>query len=501
MKTYSSCLRTLLATLFALSPFVAQAAQPGKTQHLSSPDQVPDGLAKSDWQSIRAAYEAGRHRFEPTAKGWQAHNPGQQWTTTFDQRGFLAQPQNGGWQWGLELESYGFGEAQTRISGTPEVKAEGQRLSYQWNSAVQEWFVNDQRGLEHGFTVSERPATDINAQPTTLSFLLATRGTLNPSISADSQGVFYQDAKGATVLNYTGLKVWDADGKVLASRFEAAGEKAVRLVVEERGARYPLTIDPIAQQAYLKASNAEAGDFFGISVAIAGDTVVVGAYFEDSNATGVNGIQSDNSASGSGAAYVFTRSGGVWSQQAYLKASNTGGSDQFGHSVAIAGDTVVVGAFLEDSNATGVNGNQSDNSALDSGAAYVFTRSAGVWSQQAYLKASNSEANDQFGASVAIAGDNVVVGAYLEASNATGVNFNQSDNSALGSGAAYVFMRSAGVWSQQAYLKASNTGAGDNFGLRVAIAGDTVVVGAYGEASNATGVNGNRATTVPLTPE
>jgi len=108
-------------------------------------------------------------------------------------------------------------------------------------------------------------------------------------------------------------------------------------------------------------------------VAIAGDTVVVGAYLEASNATGVNGNQSANSANGSGAAYVFTRSAGVWSQQAYLKASNTGAGDLFGISVAIAGDTVVVGAYGEASNATGVNGTQSDNSAGTSGAAYVYT--------------------------------------------------------------------------------------------------------------------------------
>jgi hypothetical protein len=118
-------------------------------------------------------------------------------------------------------------------------------------------------------------------------------------------------------------------------------------------------------------------DNFGNSVAVSGDTVVVGAIFEDSNATGAGGNQADNSASSSGAAYVFVRSGtgGAWTQQAYLKASNTdaGGGDHFGNSVAVSGDTVVVGANTEDSNAVGVIGNQADNSALDSGAGYIFT--------------------------------------------------------------------------------------------------------------------------------
>ena len=248
-----------------------------------------------------------------------------------------------------------------------------------------------------------------------------------------------------------------------------------------------------AQQAYLKASNTEAYDYFGWSVSISGDTIVVGADKESSSATGVNGNQADNSAAEAGAAYVFTRTAGVWTPQVYLKASNTEVGDEFGHSVSISGDTIVVGAFAEDSNATGVNGNQADNSASASGAAYVFTRTADVWTQQAYLKASNTGANDVFGLSLSISGDTIVVGAADEDSNATGVNGNQADNSVGNSGAAYVFTRTAGVWTQQAYLKASNTEAADEFGYSVSISGNTVVVGADREDSNATGVNGNQA--------
>jgi hypothetical protein len=252
------------------------------------------------------------------------------------------------------------------------------------------------------------------------------------------------------------------------------------------------------QQAYLKASNT--GGWFGGSVAISGDTVVVGACGESSSATGVNGNQSDNSAGGSGAAYVFVRTGTTWTQQAYLKASNTEALDAFGISVAVSGDTVVVGADEESSNAPGVNGNQSDNSATNSGAAYVFVRNGTTWTQQAYLKASNTSGarspwwfGDVFGYSVAVSGDTVVVGAYGESSSATGVNGNQSDTNAPGSGAAYVFVRNGTTWTQQAYLKASNTGADDHFGYSVAVSGNTVVVGAYWESSNARGVNGNQS--------
>jgi hypothetical protein len=147
--------------------------------------------------------------------------------------------------------------------------------------------------------------------------------------------------------------------------------------------------DAFTPGSYIKASNTASYDNFGWSVDMDGDTLVVGAHLEDSSATGVNGDQGDNNANGAGAVYIFVRSGGVWSQQAYLKASSTGVYDNFGISVAISGDTLVVGAKGEDGSATGVNG-ADNNSATDAGAAYVFTRSGTTWSQQAYLKASNT---------------------------------------------------------------------------------------------------------------
>jgi hypothetical protein len=128
------------------------------------------------------------------------------------------------------------------------------------------------------------------------------------------------------------------------------------------------------QQAYVKPSNTEGGDFFGGSVALSadGNTLAVGAVGEDSNAIGVNGNQADNSSSGAGAVYVFSRSGSAWVQQAYVKASNTGG--YFGDSVALSadGNTLAVGALYEDSNATGIGGDQTNNSASNAGAVYLY---------------------------------------------------------------------------------------------------------------------------------
>ena len=246
------------------------------------------------------------------------------------------------------------------------------------------------------------------------------------------------------------------------------------------------------QQAYLKASNTGVGDQFGYSVAVSNDTIVVGAKWEDSAATGINGDQNDNSAQGAGAAYVFVRDGTTWEQQAYLKASNTDADDNFGYPVAVSNDTIVVGAWPEDSAATGVNGDQNNNSAVDAGAAYVFVRDGTTWTQQAYLKASNTDAYDGFGGSVAVSNDTIVVSANLEDSAATGVNGDQNNNSAVDAGAAYVFVRDGTTWTQQAYLKASNTDAYDGFGESVAVSDDTIVVGAEVESSAARGVNGNQ---------
>jgi hypothetical protein len=473
----------------ALACVIVSAFCVGVAPAVAGEECVPKGLSASDWSSIRAAYEANRHAAFAVEGGYQVRNPGQQWRTSFDGRGFLTTPDTGGWTWGLRLVSYGREYAERTVAAPTGIEAAGTRVAYAWSEGLTEWYINDQRGLKHGYTVHQRPEVGAGL----LRFTLAVRGDLCPQVRRNGRGVSFISTNGAAVVIYSGLKVLDADGAAVPAWFEAAGE-GLALSVDDRAARYPLTIDPFAQQAYLKASNTAAFDGFGDSVAISGDTVVVGAPHEDSNATGVNGNQTDNSMFDAGAAYVFVRSGETWSQQAYLKASNSDVSDLFGSSVAISDDTVVVGAYTEASNATGVNGNQTDNSLLNAGAVYVFARAGTTWSQQAYLKASNTGIGDNFGYSVAVSGDTILVGALSEDSNAVGVNGNQADNSATNSGAVYVFIRSAGgtTWSQQAYLKASNTDSQDGFGYSVALSGDTAVVGAFREASSATGVNGNQ---------
>ena len=197
------------------------------------------------------------------------------------------------------------------------------------------------------------------------------------------------------------------------------------------------------QQAELTAADGAFYDFFGSSVALSGDTALVGA---SGHTVGTNGLQ--------GAAYVFVRSGSSWSQQGpELVAGDGAYNDEFGYSVAVSGDTALVGAIEHD---VGAKAGQ--------GAAYAFVRSGTVWTQQAELTAGDGIAHDWFGHSVALFGDTAVVGANL---------------ARWERGAAYVFVRSGSSWSQQGpALVHGDDAASDAFGYSVALSGDSALVGA-----------------------
>ena len=208
-------------------------------------------------------------------------------------------------------------------------------------------------------------------------------------------------------------------------------------------------------QSKLTADDRANDDEFGYSVAIDRNTAVVGAPGSNSNAGAVY-------------VFVFTEADGAWGQAAKLSVPVTG--DKFGISVAIDGDTIVVGAHQNDAD-------ENDN---DEGAAYVFTRVSGMWGQKAKLTAFDAAANDEFGISVAVHGETVVVGAHLE-------NANDDDqdgtNDVSDSGAAYVFTKpGSGGWAdatEKAKLTASDGAPNDKFGYSVAIDGNTAVVGAH----------------------
>jgi uncharacterized Zn-binding protein involved in type VI secretion len=259
-----------------------------------------------------------------------------------------------------------------------------------------------------------------------------------------------------------------------------------------------------AQEAYIKASNNDVGDEFG-RVALDGDTLAVGAYREDSHSALIrNGTStsSSNIYTDSGAVYVYKRTGTTWAQEAYIKASNNNALDHFGRRVALDGDTLAVGARFEDSNQTTITNDNStassDNSNGSSGAVYVYKRTGTTWAQEAYVKASNNAASDLFGYNVALDGDTLAVGAILEDSNQTTITNDNStassDNSNSASGAVYVYKRTGTTWAQVAYVKASNNDVDDNFGYEVALDGDTLAVGAYGEDSNQTTITNDNST-------
>jgi hypothetical protein len=244
-----------------------------------------------------------------------------------------------------------------------------------------------------------------------------------------------------------------------------------------------------------------ASDGFGTgsnarTIAINGDIIIIGAPDEDSADTGVVNAafgSADNSQTSAGAAYIFERTGTVWTQTAFLKAPfNPVSFMYFGSSVAVYGSTVVVGAQSESSNSQAIiNGTTAvnDSSLPGSGAVYVFRKTAGTWAQEAFIKVPDNDGTDYFGYSVAIYGDTIVAGAYAEDScNSAVVNaaVGSTDDSCSLKGAAYVFKRTGTTWAQEAFLKPNNTGG--EFGRSVAIYGDTIAVSASSESSMSTTV-------------
>jgi hypothetical protein len=313
--------------------------------------------------------------------------------------------------------------------------------------------------------------------------------------------------------DYFGWRVaLSANGDTLAvsairedSKATGVGGNGIDNSAPDAGAVYIFGFDAIngwAQKAYVKPSNTDKGDNFGTSLALSdeGNTLAVGASGEDGNSVGIGGDEADNSALGAGAVYLFQRDVmDTWTQQAYIKASNTGAGDDFGQSLAMAanGDTLAIGAAWEDSNATGIDGNQVDDSAADAGAVYVYTRDAlATWTQEAYVKPSNSGMEDFFGDRVALSADGatLAVGARGEDSNAMGMDGDQADGSAQDAGAVYVFRRDPNGWMQQAYVKSSNTSAGDSFGSSVVLSadGDMLFIGAVMEDADGIGVDGDQ---------
>jgi hypothetical protein len=425
-----------LAALGFLAAFVAPSGTPAR----------PVAAARHGLSSLPAAAQspisAALGRDEPAYRVLHLHarNPAQQLRVAFSRRGVTVA--SGAARLGMALTAYGYASA---LKPLPSIapRASANRVSYRRRSLT-EFYVNGPLGLEQGFEVRARPTG--GRGPLTLS--LAISGNLSPRLGHHSVLL----AGRGVALRYDGLLVTDARGHTLRSWLGLLrGHVLIR--IDDRGAVYPLRIDPFIHQAELSASNGAEGDQLGYSVAVSGSTIVAGAPFRK---VGTNLYQ--------GAAYVFAARSDKWAnmtQTAELTASDGGEEDSLGYSVAISGETIVAGAPYHE---VGSNTRQ--------GAVYVFTMPAGGWvssTQTAELTASDGAGDDQLGYSVAIAENTVLAGAphHMVAANA-----NQ--------GAAYVFT-TQGEWentTQTAELTASDGAPGDQLGYSVAIAENTVLAGA-----------------------
>lgn len=344
----------------------------------------------------------------------------------------------------FHLAGYGYGD-RLQKPASAKFSVSGERIEYR-RGDLTEWYVNGSQGLEQGFTVVRRPGVP-NREGQPLEIGVGVSGELTP-VEKANDSVLFESSRGV-VLRYAGLKAWDAQGRNLASRLEVRGRE-IRLMVDDRDAQYPVTIDPTwTQQQELTASDAASGDSFGFSVAVSGNTAIIGAVNKE---VGAN--------QGQGAAYVFVQSGNVWTEQQELTASDGAYGDFFGVSVSLNGNTAVIGALGE-----------SPGSCCwgHSGSAYVFVNSSGVWIQQQKLTAGDGAGTDAFGESVSISGDTAVIGSPYKQ---VGSHYQQ--------GAAYVFIRSGGVWTQQQVIT-ENGAEYDYFGCSISVDGDVAVVGARGK--------------------
>ena len=298
---------------------------------------------RGQYDSLHQALAAARYRVHPERQraAWHADNPAHQIRASFTPDGVQVETTTGDTlsrRIGMTLRSVGYGERQMGV-GAGRVTTTGNRIEYARAlvgddtaaGAIAEWYVNTPAGLEQGFTLDSAPGARRPGER--LRVVLAVDGALRAQGQPDGQALAFVDEAGRPVLHYDHLVVTDARGRELAARMDAEAGR-VGLELDDRDAVYPITIDPIfTLQQKLEASDAAEDDLFGVSVAISGETVVVGASRDDGAAGG-----------NQGSAYVFVRSGGAWSLQQKLEASDAAADDEFGFSVAISGETVVVGS-------------------------------------------------------------------------------------------------------------------------------------------------------------
>jgi uncharacterized repeat protein (TIGR01451 family) len=424
-----------LLSYWMFAMLVLQAVVPAmnvKAQVESSAEQMPAGLHLALLDA--AAGEAEPIEAAPDGYVLQEHGL----DVNLADGHFSAKAQEGAeWEFNLRLSGVGRGDRIEPVQGARAEQNEAGRVEYRY-AGVTEWYRNTTLGIQQGFTVDDQPQGNGR-----LVLHIQLNTELSGILSEDERSLSFETGDGQ-VLRYADLRAYDANGAELEARLIYNPAQIV-IQVEDREAVYPLMIDPLIylEQKVLTVDGA-AGDAFGASVALSGDTALVGAYGDDSS---------------TGSAYIFERNAeNAWHQTAKLTASDSAASDLFGYSVALSGDTALVSAVGDDNYR---------------GSAYVFVKPVGGWgnmTETAKLTASDAAANDYFGASVALSGDTALVGAYGD------------DSTFTDQGSAYVFVKPAGGWATTstytAKLTASDGAADDFFGWSVALSGDTALVGA-----------------------
>ena len=416
-------------------------------------DGPPAGVSGEEWANIQKQLEVERHRIvesDRPGRLWRADNTAQRFTAHFGSEDVVLVPRGRGekaWELSLRLTAWG---ATNDLQPVHPATAysEGNRVEYR-RGPLTEWYVNTTMGLEQGFTIEVPPTDDIKD----LVLEMTLDGELTAALAASGNGVTFRHGAANTTLTYSGLTAWDAVGEALEARMElAAGGARLRLVVSVDGAAWPITVDPIFTQVakLLPTPDLDSAYVnFGQAVAVDGDLMVVG-------------LLDTEHGERSGAVHIFRRDpggAGTWTHIGKIDALDGAPHDEFGSSVAISGDTVVVGAHQDDDNGE------------NSGSAYVYRRDQGgpdAWGQASKITASDGSPDDRFGRAVAIGGDTAVVGAPYDGDNG------------IYSGSAYVFQRDQGgpdAWGQVAKITAMDGAAGHYFGRAVAITGNTAVLG------------------------
>lgn len=437
---------------------------------------------------------------------------------TLSNRAIAVSDLRGTWDWSLGAATIWCGDEQRqRPDVTPEAR---DNLVLFQQGEVHEWYVNSPAGMEQGFTIQRRLCD--SAHDLRIEMGLGLGDELEPVLVADGSAFVLRRFNGTVLLRYDSLFAFDATGRELPSHMSIDGGR-LALHVDGREAEYPIVIDPMlgTGYTYIKASNPDPMDVFGHSLAISGQTMVVGAWREQSEAAWMNGDQSDNSADMAGAAYVFEYDEvGGWVQTHYLKSGNPNADDQFSRwAIDIDQDLIVIGSPHDQSNST-------------EGAAYVYERDAlnNTWLTRVRLEPWDTNeyySFGNFGQSVAVSEDTIVVGAgiwepriggrirggayvyrrdpetnlwseeaFLTVERASGFGIDldihgdtivvtaqekviQVDGELIYRvGAAYVFEREGSNWALTAELMASNRDQGDEFGSAVAVGQDYIVLGA-----------------------